>query len=151
MEWPESQHHSHVMLDADTQNINMGGTSGLKQAAWQIENDGTHRIHSRKWCYGVHEEHMLLVCGRWTGPSPAAHDDFCLGRLLRVDGLHRLFLKHWPVTCGFVCRQQGTQQQTSRVSRTNRKYQGVKTQDLSGSSRPLPSKTRQESVQVWGK
>lgn len=49
---------------------------------------------------------MLLVCGRWTGPGPAAHGDFCLGRLLGVDGLHRLLLKHWPVTCGFVCRQQ---------------------------------------------
>lgn len=49
---------------------------------------------------------MLLVCGRWTSPGTAVHGDFCLRRLLRVDGVHRLFLKHWPITCGFVCRQQ---------------------------------------------
>lgn len=49
---------------------------------------------------------MLLVCGRWAGPGAAAHGNFGLGRLLGVDGLHRLFLKHRPITCGFVCQRE---------------------------------------------
>lgn len=60
------------------------------------------------------KEHMLLVCGRWAGPGTAVHGDFVLGRLLRVDGLHRLFLKHRPVTCGFVCQRE-TRQDNSKI------------------------------------
>lgn len=67
---------------------------------------------------------MLRVCGRWTGPGPAAHGDFGLGRLLGVDGLHRLFLKHRPVTCGFICTQQAAE------SSVNNKQQGVAWSDV---------------------
>lgn len=76
---------------------------------------------------------MLRVCGRWTGPGPAAHGDFCLGRLLGVDGLHRLFLKHRPVTCGFVCTQQAAE------SSVNKQQQP---QQLAGSDVPDPLQIR---------
>lgn len=52
------------------------------------------------------EQHMLLVCGRRVGSGSAVHGDLGFGRLLRVDGVHRLLLEHWPVTCGVVWRQQ---------------------------------------------
>lgn len=57
---------------------------------------------------------MLLVCGRWAGLGTAVHGDFVLGRLLRVDGLHRLFLKHRPITCGFICQRE-TRQEKSQI------------------------------------
>lgn len=75
----------------------------------------THRAgSSSSWRSNIYQEHMLRVCGRWRGPGPAAHGDFCLGRLLGVDGLHRLLLKHWPVTCGFICTQQAAQSSVNK-------------------------------------
>lgn len=103
--------HSHALLGSDTQIINRGGAPRLRQAdpkysLRDIKRWVMHRMCSALQWYWGRAEHMLLVCGRWTGSCTAAHGDFCLRRLLRIDGLYRLFLKHWPVTCGFVCREQ---------------------------------------------
>lgn len=76
------------------------------------------------------KEHMLLVCGRWAGPGAAVHGDFVLRRLLGVDGLHRLFLKHRPVTCGFICQRETRQE--------NSKIEGLGGLTLNGGCEKLP-------------
>lgn len=74
---------------------------------------------------------MLLVCGRWIGSGPAVHGDFGLRRLLGVDGIHRLLLKYWPVTCGFVCTQQTNETRVNKIVLVNLQIRNIKVLNLS--------------------
>lgn len=53
---------------------------------------------------------MLLVCGRWAGSCSAAHDYLVLRRLLRVDGVDWLLLKHRSIARGIVWRKDACRQ-----------------------------------------